>query len=163
MPENKQTAKIENSNYIIFSDGKLLNLKTNRFKKWCKDTNGYMRTLIFLNKKPINISQHRIMAQYFIENPENKLQVNHINGIKNDNRLENLEWVTQSENGKHAYLIGLQKINKPCKKVIDTITNKVFESVTEASKELNISRSYLSNMLIGIAINKTSLKFYGKR
>lgn len=65
--------------------------------------NGYFGvTLCNLENRNI-IKTHRLIAQAFIPNPENKPQVNHINGIKTDNRLGNLEWNTASENTQHAY------------------------------------------------------------
>jgi len=55
---------------------------------------------------------HQLVAQAFIPNPENKRYINHINGIKTDNRANNLEWCTSSENSLHAFSIGLRRVEK---------------------------------------------------
>ncbi len=72
----------------------------------------YKRVVFSKNGVVYKKSVHRLVALYFVPNPENKPFVNHINGIKSDNRAINLEWCTQSENQIHAFKTGLQKSKK---------------------------------------------------
>ena len=72
---------------------------------------------------------HRLVALAFIENPENKTEVNHINCIRNDNRVENLEWVTHAENNAYTSKCG----NKSNKKIKCIETGEIFNTSTEAA------------------------------
>lgn len=68
-----------------------------------KNKYGYWTVALHKDKKQQMCLVHRLVAQAFIPNPEHKTQVNHKNGIRTDDRLENLEWVTPQENVRHAF------------------------------------------------------------
>lgn len=75
-----------------------------------KNNRGYLRVGLSAKGKVRYDSIHRLVAETFIENPKKMPEVNHIDGNKLNNNIENLEWVTKSENEKHAYKIGLRKM-----------------------------------------------------
>lgn len=91
---------------------KILNKKIVCFDKNKKNTQGYYAVNLCNKDGGKWTRVHIIVANAFLDNPENKKEVNHKNGNKLDNRVENLEWVTHSENCLHAWKTGLQKIGK---------------------------------------------------
>ena len=83
------------------------------------------------------------MAEYFIDNPNNYPIVNHIDGNKANNHIENLEWCTHSQNNIHAYKNGLNRSKrKQC-----TINGINYESITEAANQLGVSRTTIQSWL----------------
>lgn len=125
--------------------------------------NGYCMVSFCIDGKNKYLTVHRLVGKTFIPNPENKATINHKNGIKTDNRVENLEWNTCSENLKHAYRIGLSYslfsvINPSSRKVIDTKTNIVYPTIANAAMENNISIHSLYRQLSGRFQNNTSFK-----
>jgi hypothetical protein len=135
----KKNYWISNKGRFKNNKGKIINMKHN-----CN----YL-TVSFRNKNKTNAQLlHRIVAQLFVSNPENKPFVNHINGIKDNNCADNLEWVTKSENTKHAYETGL--IKRTCRKINqytkDGIFIAHFESIKLASVTLKIDKSSIAHV-----------------
>lgn len=121
---------------------------------------GYIQIPLHKNGIRKNHLLHRLVAKTFIPNPENKPEVNHINGDKKNNSVYNLEWITKSENQKHAYKTGLQrrisgensKSSKFKEYQIIDIKNKIKQGVKikDLAIEYNVNRATISRINKGI-------------
>lgn len=106
---------------------------------------------------------HRLVAMAFLSNPENKEQVNHKNGVRNDNRLENLEWCTCSENHRHAFdvlgkVASKPMLNKPA--TTRKLTREQVEAIksdtraqTAIARDYGVSQQTISNIKLGLFYN----------
>jgi hypothetical protein len=136
-----------NKTYFVSNLGRFKNSKGRIMDNYKLNNNGYIRVFI-CNKTYV---LHRLIALAFIDNPENKSQVNHIDGNKINNAVNNLEWVTCQENQIHKHKTGLG--NNYTRKIVqytsDNIFIKEYKSIALASKETNISKSSISGVLRG--------------
>lgn len=97
----------EHPRYLVSNFGRVLNAKTQRMLKQCVNSAGYKK--VVLNGK--NKYVHRLVAEACIQNPDNLPEVNHKDGNKWNNTAENLEWVSKSDNAKHAFDLGLRSVD----------------------------------------------------
>lgn len=123
---------------------------------------GYVYCNLRFNGKRKLVFRHRLVADAFLPKLNPNFEVNHINGIKTDNRVENLEWCNRSHNVQHAYDTGLKEAKSKgshgkARIVLDSSTGVFFYFVKEASKAYGIKYSTLVGMLSGRQINNSNL------
>lgn len=161
---NKHSKVIKGfSNYNINTEGKVFN-KNGREIKQTVNRNGYPMVKLCDNGYEKNCSVHRLVAETFIPNPENKQTVNHKDGNKLNNQIDNLEWSTYSENEKHAYDHNLRKSyltdkdrikgayisGQQSSKAVEVIeTGEIFASVRDCAESLDCDPGAISKCCNG--------------
>lgn len=148
-----------NKKYTIDEDGNIFDIKENRYRKIRENEKGYLYCTFYINGKSKKFFIHRLVLYCFNPVPNmDTLQVNHIDGNKKNNNINNLEWCTQSENQRHAYRMGLNSNkglrNPACKyseKEIIGIADMLLDGKT--IKEI-ITKYHVSKSLVSAIRNK---------
>ncbi|MPM75891.1 hypothetical protein SDC9_122885 [bioreactor metagenome] len=148
---------------LFYSNGRKIIFNRLKLLKPAITRDGYLQVTLCVNGSKQQWSIHRLVLSTFTETRDD-LQVNHINGIKSDNRLINLEWCTQSENMLHAYRIGLEK---PCdngfKKTVSIVKDgaiiQTYESIREMCRVEGLDRRAVMRVIKGRFTNHKGYTF----
>lgn len=165
--------------YSVSNLGRLKNNKTQKILKGGLDSYGYRIVILCNNGKRKIKTIHRLIAESFIDNPDNKPQVNHINGVKTDNRVINLEWVTNQENQNHFWRVINSDVNKAnrskahkgknllsenpnAKQVIRLEDGKIYPTIKEAALDIGVRYNKICDVCAGRAktVKKYHFKYY---
>lgn len=136
---------------VICKNGTVLYVK-GKFKNKINHNRGYLMVALYKNNKSKNLYIHRLVAEAFIPNNDNKKTVNHIDGNKHNNNVENLEWATYTENNHHAFKTGLNKLNGSSKGLIVYYRDgkiEKYKSTVEFSRYLKCHRDTICKYLSG--------------
>jgi hypothetical protein len=153
-PVMNEQAKVVDGKYRVFKDGSVWvdgngkNYKHGRFLKQAMNYSGYMR--VVLNGK--NYSVHRLVADAYIEKSAGRDCVNHKNGIKSDNTVANLEWVTRSENSQHRFKVLNQKVWN--RALTDDQANEIRKQLADGVDRGDLAKAYGVNRSIIKAIHQ---------
>ena len=153
--EDREEWKEFFNGYMISSLGRVANKRTNRILASNPDGNGYYTVCISISKgirKTFKI--HRLVALNFIPNPDNLPEVNHIKGDLSDNKASSLEWITRSDNMKHAVATGLLPVligeKAPNSKITELTARKICKYLEEG-----VSRSKIESLLFNENVTKS--------
>jgi DNA-binding transcriptional regulator YiaG len=135
--------------YLIDNSGNVFSMKRKKLLKKQISGNGYPIIYLYDGEKPNRRYIHRLVAEAFIPNPENKATVNHKDGNKQNNHWTNLEWNSYSENNKHAYDIGTKK---PVKH-----TDETKNAISSKKRHLNDLQIRIIRKLIIFGMNYTQI------
>jgi hypothetical protein len=132
--------------YSVSNLGNIRNNITNYVLSPWLNSKGYAQVCIqFTSRKDrISVNVHKLVGRAFIDNPENKPYINHIDGVKHNNAVTNLEWVTPLENNEHAVKMGL--INSGADSYMSILTEvdviKIIEKLKNGERNIDLAREY---------------------
>lgn len=133
-----------------------------KIRTLCFDRRGYNILVLCKEGTQKTFKVHRLVAHHFITNTNNKTEVNHIDGDKTNNHVNNLEWCTPSENVKHSYKIGIQEAHKGEAHINAKLTNEQAQEIRNLKNSKSYSMTELAYMY-KVSIATISLIMSGRR
>jgi hypothetical protein len=133
--------KVQINGFEIYANGKVKNTRTGNFLNPGPSSNGYFYVNLNGRKERKRQAIHVLVATHFVSNPNNYSTVDHINGIRTDNRKENLQWLSLAENARKAQAMKIKGIN------LKTGQELIFNSQTEAANHLKMNQRNISKIV----------------